>query len=213
VVHAEEAGSWDNLHERFEVKRINHQEASSLDGACTNWAEESFSRLRRAEVGIHHHIAGAYLRRFKAPGLQVTQEAKPHMPRSFMVAWGLVLALAVAGCSGPKGDKGDKGEKGDPGAAGAAGPAGAQGPAGKDGKDGITPPPQFRVVRGSAQGVVSNPANCGTDEVMVSATCLSKTGSVNQAPKTLGTTGAVCDPRPNESEIPDVVILCEKQKQ
>ena len=27
VVRADEAGSWDNLHERFEVKRINHQEA------------------------------------------------------------------------------------------------------------------------------------------------------------------------------------------
>jgi hypothetical protein len=63
-VHADEAGSWDNLHERFEVKRINHQEAYSLDGACTNWAEEYFSRLRRAEVGIHHHIAGAYLLRY-----------------------------------------------------------------------------------------------------------------------------------------------------
>jgi hypothetical protein len=25
VVHADEAESWDNLHERFEVKRINHQ--------------------------------------------------------------------------------------------------------------------------------------------------------------------------------------------
>jgi hypothetical protein len=64
VVHADEAGSWDNLHERFEVKRINHQEAYSLDGACTNWAQEYFSRLRRAEVGIHHHIAGAYLLRY-----------------------------------------------------------------------------------------------------------------------------------------------------
>jgi hypothetical protein len=64
VVHADEAGSWDNLHERFEIKRINHQEAYSLDGACTNWAEEYFSRLRRAEVGIHHHIAGAYLLRY-----------------------------------------------------------------------------------------------------------------------------------------------------
>ena len=64
VVHADEAGSWDNLHERFEVKRINHQEAYSLDGASTNWAEEYFSRLRRAEIGIHHHIAGAYLLRY-----------------------------------------------------------------------------------------------------------------------------------------------------
>lgn len=64
VLNADEAGSWDNLHERFEVKRINHQEAYSLDGACTNWAEEFFSRMRRAEIGIHHHIAGAYLLRY-----------------------------------------------------------------------------------------------------------------------------------------------------
>jgi ISXO2-like transposase domain len=53
-----------NLHERFEVKRINHQEAYSLDGACTNMAEEYFSGLRRAEIGIRHHIAGAYLLRY-----------------------------------------------------------------------------------------------------------------------------------------------------
>jgi hypothetical protein len=45
------------------MKRINHQVAYGLDGACTNYAEEYFSRLRRAEVGIHHHIAGAYLLR------------------------------------------------------------------------------------------------------------------------------------------------------
>jgi hypothetical protein len=64
VVHADEAAAWDNLHERFEVKRINHQEAYSQDGACTNWAEEYFSRLRRAEIGIHHHIAGSYLLRY-----------------------------------------------------------------------------------------------------------------------------------------------------
>jgi hypothetical protein len=64
VVHADEGASWDNLYERFEVKRINHQEAYSLDGACTNMAEEYFSRLRRAEIGIHHYIAGAYLLRY-----------------------------------------------------------------------------------------------------------------------------------------------------
>jgi transposase-like protein len=64
VVHADEAGSWDGLHERFEMKRINHQEAYSLDGACTNQAEEYFSRLRRSEIGHHHHIAGAYLLRY-----------------------------------------------------------------------------------------------------------------------------------------------------
>jgi len=64
VVHADEAASWDNLHERFEVKRINHQEAYSLDGACTNMAEEYVSWLRGVEIGINHHIAGAYLRRY-----------------------------------------------------------------------------------------------------------------------------------------------------
>src|SRR6185437_3230282 len=58
IVHADEAGSWDGLHDRFEMKRINHQEAYSFDGACTNQAEEYFSRLRRAEIGVHHHIAG-----------------------------------------------------------------------------------------------------------------------------------------------------------
>ena len=53
----------------FEMRRINHQEAYSLDGACTNWAEEYFSRLRRAEIGHHHHIAGAYLLRYAQESL------------------------------------------------------------------------------------------------------------------------------------------------
>jgi hypothetical protein len=77
-VHGDEAGSWDNLHERFEVKRINHQEANSLDGACTDWAEEYFGRLRRAEVGIHHHIAGTYLLRYaqKVHGGKITAASR-----------------------------------------------------------------------------------------------------------------------------------------
>lgn len=64
TVNADEAASWDHLHDRFEVRRINHEEAYSFDGACTNWAEEFFSRMRRAEIGHHHHIAGAYLLRY-----------------------------------------------------------------------------------------------------------------------------------------------------
>jgi hypothetical protein len=64
TLNADEAASWDKLHERYEVKRINHQEAYSYDGACTNWAEEFFSRMRRAEIGHHHHISGAYLLRY-----------------------------------------------------------------------------------------------------------------------------------------------------
>jgi transposase-like protein len=61
---ADEAGSWNDLHASFPMKRINHEQAYSMDGACTNGAEEFFSRLRRAEIGHHHHIAGAYLARY-----------------------------------------------------------------------------------------------------------------------------------------------------
>src|SRR6266567_2714328 len=64
VVNADESPNWNELHARFEMKRINHEEAYSMDGACTNWAEEFFSRMRRAEIGHHHHIAGSYLLRY-----------------------------------------------------------------------------------------------------------------------------------------------------
>jgi transposase-like protein len=61
IVHADEARAWDDLHASFEMKRINHREAYSKDGACTNQAESYISRLRRAEIGQHHHIAGPHL--------------------------------------------------------------------------------------------------------------------------------------------------------
>lgn len=61
VIHADEASHWDSLHARYDAHRINHSVAYSLDGACTNQAESFFSRLRRAEIGTHHHIAGKYL--------------------------------------------------------------------------------------------------------------------------------------------------------
>ena len=64
TLNADEAGAWDHLHKNFEVARINHEEAYSLDDACTNWAESYFSRLRRAEIGHHHHVAGTYLLRY-----------------------------------------------------------------------------------------------------------------------------------------------------
>ena len=61
IVHADEATHWDALHSRYLTKRINHQEAYSDDGACTNDAESYFSRVRRSEIGIHHRISGRYL--------------------------------------------------------------------------------------------------------------------------------------------------------
>ena len=66
TVHADEASHWDKLAAYFPIKRINHQKAYSKDGACTNAAESFFSRLRRAEIGIHHRIAGDYLDAYAA---------------------------------------------------------------------------------------------------------------------------------------------------
>jgi len=66
TVHADEASHWDRLAALFPIKRINHKEAYSADGACTNQAESFFSRLRRAEIGTHHHIAGRYLHAYAA---------------------------------------------------------------------------------------------------------------------------------------------------
>jgi ISXO2-like transposase domain len=61
TVYADEATHWDVLHARYLTKRINHSQSYSDGEACTNWAESFFSRLRRAEIGTHHRIAGPYL--------------------------------------------------------------------------------------------------------------------------------------------------------
>ena len=90
VVNADEASSWDALHAKYEMKRINHGEAYSLDGACTNWAEEYFSRLRRAEVDHHHHISGVYLLRYAQEAAWPTvskSSALPSWPWPTSRAW------------------------------------------------------------------------------------------------------------------------------
>src|SRR6476661_7541572 len=64
TVHADESPAWNPLHASFAMLRINHQDGFSIGGACTNGAEFYFSRLRRGELGHHHHIAGPYLVRY-----------------------------------------------------------------------------------------------------------------------------------------------------
>jgi hypothetical protein len=64
LLHADESTAWNTLHAGFAMRRINHQDGYSLNGACTNHAESYFSRLRRSELGHHHHIAGPYLVRY-----------------------------------------------------------------------------------------------------------------------------------------------------
>lgn len=66
TVYADEASHWDAFHASYDTMRINHSEAYSDDDCSTNLAESFFSRLRRAEVGTHHHIAGPYLAAYAA---------------------------------------------------------------------------------------------------------------------------------------------------
>jgi transposase-like protein len=54
TIYADEGTGWDALHAGWDTRRVNHS-------VCTNQAESYFSRLRRAEIGTHHHIAGPYL--------------------------------------------------------------------------------------------------------------------------------------------------------
>ena len=61
TIMADEGSGWDALHAGWDTRRVNHSIAFMDEGACTNQAESYFSRLRRMEVGTHHHIAGPYL--------------------------------------------------------------------------------------------------------------------------------------------------------
>ena len=64
TVHADEGTAWDALHASYDTGRVNHSFRYMDKGVCTNQAESYFSRLRRMEVGTHHHIAGPYLQAY-----------------------------------------------------------------------------------------------------------------------------------------------------
>ncbi|SED11646.1 hypothetical protein SAMN05444164_3742 [Bradyrhizobium erythrophlei] len=135
------------------------------------------------------------------------------MARSLLLLIAVYSAVSLSGCGGTP-VTGEKGDKGDAGAAGAPGQQGQPGPPrlpGKDGKDAVVPP-QFRVVRSSNDGGVTNRPLCGVDEVMVSATCVASAGSLTQAPTTtLGTTGASSGQSAGQTDAPLAVILCAKR--
>jgi len=61
TIFADEGTGWDALHAGWDTHRVNHSVSYYDEGVCTNQAESYFSRLRRMEVGTHHHIAGPYL--------------------------------------------------------------------------------------------------------------------------------------------------------
>jgi Collagen triple helix repeat (20 copies) len=129
--------------------------------------------------------------------------------KKLILAAGMAVVLALAGCSAPKGDKGDKGDAGATGAAGPRGEKGDAGPPGKDGRDGVSPPAQLRVVRSDETAAAA--AFCPADEVMVSATCIARIGTANEAATTIGDTGASCASQSGQNTPTLAVILCAKR--
>jgi transposase-like protein len=95
TVHADEASHWDNLEARFLTRRINHSVEYSTAEACTNQAESFFSRLRRAEIGTHHHIAGVYLGAYAAEMAWREDNRRVSNGEQFLMAAGAALAHPV----------------------------------------------------------------------------------------------------------------------
>jgi hypothetical protein len=61
-LRTDENSAYDELAGLNAIVRNNHSVAFVVEpDASTNQVESHFSRLRRAEIGIHHHIAGKYL--------------------------------------------------------------------------------------------------------------------------------------------------------
>jgi transposase-like protein len=91
-IMVDEAGSWNDLHARFDVNQIDHGSAYSLAGAIyTNGAESFFSRIRRAEVGHHHHIAGPYLVRYSQESAWREDNRRVDNGRQVMAVSGLAM--------------------------------------------------------------------------------------------------------------------------
>lgn len=91
TIHADESRAWDSLHAHYDMHRINHSVAYSLDGACTNQAESYFSRLRRSEFGQHHRISGQHLHAYASE----MAWREDHRRVSNGEQYGVVAALAL----------------------------------------------------------------------------------------------------------------------
>lgn len=78
------------------ARRINHSIAFSDDGACTNQAESYFSRLRRAEIGTHHHISGRYLRAYASEMAWRENNRRESSGAQYLIAAGAALGHPVS---------------------------------------------------------------------------------------------------------------------
>lgn len=96
TVYADEASSWDALHTSYETKRVNHSINYKDEDACTNQAESYFSRLRRSEIGTHHHFAGRYLGAYAKEMAWREDNRRVSNGEQFLMAAGAALAHPVS---------------------------------------------------------------------------------------------------------------------
>lgn len=63
VIHTDESDAYDILHATYKMKRVNHTKEyfNKISKACTNNAESFFARMKRSQIGIHHHWDNNYL--------------------------------------------------------------------------------------------------------------------------------------------------------
>jgi transposase-like protein len=96
TLHADEANHWDQLEARFLTRRINHSVAYSTPESNTNMAESFFSRLRRAEIGTHHRIAGDYLHAYAAEMAWREDNRRTSNGEQFLLATASALSHPVS---------------------------------------------------------------------------------------------------------------------
>lgn len=95
-VHADEASHWDALHARYLTWRINHSEAYSKGGACTNQAESFLARLRRMVEGQHHHVSPQHLHQYASHAAWMEDHRREDNGRLTNRALGLALSHPVS---------------------------------------------------------------------------------------------------------------------
>lgn len=97
AIMADEASAWNELHGRFDVSRIDHGLLYSTEnGVYTNGAESFFSRMRRSEIGHHHHIAGPYLVRYAQESAWREDHRRIDNGGQVAAVAGLALAASVS---------------------------------------------------------------------------------------------------------------------
>lgn len=96
TIYADEADHWNRLEARFLTKRINHTVQYADGEISTNQAESFFSRIRRAEIGIHHHIAGPYLASYAAEMGWREDRRRVSNGEQFLAATGAALGHPVS---------------------------------------------------------------------------------------------------------------------